>query len=66
VKGGQISADQVNDLRDLLTYNAHGAVYFALLAIGGEWVGLFLWPAVVLHAILAVLLARTFRDKKAS
>ncbi len=40
----------------MLTYNALGAVYFTWLAIGGEWVGPLLWPAVVLHAILAALL----------
>jgi hypothetical protein len=44
----------------MLTYNALGAVYFAWLAIRGEWVGPLLWPAVVLHAILAALLARAW------
>ncbi|HTY85953.1 MAG TPA: hypothetical protein VMB80_00690 [Candidatus Acidoferrum sp.] len=40
----------------MLTYNTLAAVYFACLAIGGEWVGPLLWPAAVLHAVLAFLL----------
>ncbi len=49
----------------MLTYNALGTVYFTWLAIGGEWVGPLLWPAVVLHAILTALLARAwFQSRK--
>ena len=44
----------------MLTYNALGAVYFAWLAIGGEWAGPLLWPAVGLHAVLTILLARAW------
>jgi len=44
----------------MLTYNALGAVYFTWLAIGGKWVGPLLWPAVVLHAIMAILLGRAW------
>jgi hypothetical protein len=52
-------------LSGMLTYNALGTVYFAWLAIGGEWVGPLLWPAVVLHAILTALLARAwFQSRK--
>jgi hypothetical protein len=44
----------------MLTYNTLGAVYFAHLALGGEWVGPLLWPAVGLHALLAILLGRAW------
>jgi hypothetical protein len=44
----------------MLTYNALGAVYFAWLAIRGEWVGPLLWPAVVLHAVMTILLGRAW------
>jgi hypothetical protein len=40
----------------MLTYNALGTVYFAWLALGGEWRGPLLWPAVGLHAVLTILL----------
>ena len=33
---------------------------FLYLAIGGEWVGPLLWPAVVLHAVLMLLLAQAW------
>jgi len=44
----------------MLTYNALGTVYFAWLAIGGEWAGPLLWPAVGLHAVLTILLGRAW------
>ena len=58
----------------MLTYNALATVYFAYLALGGEWAGPLLWPAVGLHAVLAILLGRAWlvsrkngaRDKHAS
>lgn len=45
-------------LLGMLTYNALGTAYFAWLALGGIWTGPLLWPAVGLHAVLTVLLAR--------
>jgi len=33
-------------------------IYLLRLGIGGEWVGSLLWPAVALHGILSLLLAR--------
>ena len=44
----------------MLTYSAPVTVYLAYIAIGGEWVGPLLWPAVVLHALLTLLLARVW------
>jgi hypothetical protein len=44
----------------MLTYGAFVALYLAYLGVIGEWVGPLLWPVVVLHAILTVLLARVW------
>jgi hypothetical protein len=55
-------ADSVTDnlpvLRGLLAYNLLTALYLAYLGISGQGVGILLWPAVALHAVLAFLLAR--------
>lgn len=47
-------------LRAMLAYNLLAALYFAYLRLGGELVGRFLLPAIVLHAVLALLFARTW------
>jgi hypothetical protein len=47
-------------LLGMLTYGALVTAYLLYLGIGGEWVGPLLWPAVVLHAVLTFLLARTW------
>jgi len=44
-------------LQALLTYNLLATFYLAYLGIGGRFVGTMLWPAVVLHAVLTLLLA---------
>jgi hypothetical protein len=41
----------------MLTYSVLATLYLGYLAIRGEWVGPLLWPAVVLHAVLTILLA---------
>jgi hypothetical protein len=41
----------------MLTYSTLATLYFLYLGIRGEWVGPLLWPALVLHAVLALLLA---------
>jgi hypothetical protein len=48
-------------LRALLTYNLLATLYLAYLGIAGQFVGSLLWPAVVLHAVLTLLLARAWR-----
>ena len=47
-------------LLGMLTYSALAMAYLAYVGIGGEWVGPLLWPAVVLHAVLTLLLARAW------
>ena len=44
----------------MLTYNALATAFFAYLGIRGHWVGPLLWPAVVLHAVMAILLGRAW------
>jgi hypothetical protein len=42
----------------MLTYGALVTAYFVYLVLAGKWNGPLLWPAVVLHAVLTLLLAR--------
>ena len=44
----------------MLTYSALVMAYLAYVGIRGEWAGPLLWPAVVVHAVLTVLLARAW------
>ena len=44
----------------MLTYNGLTMPYLLNLGIRGSWVGPLLWPAVALHTILTLLLARTW------
>ena len=48
-------------LRAMLTYNSLATLYLLCLGLDGEWVGPLLWPAVALHGILSLLLARQWR-----
>ncbi len=47
-------------LRGMLAYNVLATLYLLYLGIRGEWVGLLLWPTVVLHAILTTFLILAF------
>ena len=40
----------------MLLYNVLVTLYLALVGLGTEFVGVLLWPAVVVHAVLTVLL----------
>jgi drug/metabolite transporter (DMT)-like permease len=44
----------------MLTYSAAVTLYLSYLGIRGGWVGPLLWPAVLLHAVLTLLLARAW------
>lgn len=48
----------------MLTYSAAVTVYLAYLGFTGGSSGLLLWPAVVLHLILTVLLARAAQAER--
>jgi hypothetical protein len=45
-------------LNGMLTYSTLAMLYLTYIGVCGEMVGLLLWPAVLLHAILVVLLFR--------
>jgi hypothetical protein len=44
----------------LLIYNLLVTLYLLYLGIGGKLVGVLLWPAVALHAMLAILIVRSW------
>jgi len=50
----------------MLAYSAPVTLYLAYLGFRGTFVGKLLWPAVLLHAILTVLLARAWLQSQKS
>ena len=44
----------------MMTYSASTTLYLAYLGFAGGLIGILLWPAVILHVILTVLLTRDF------
>ena len=49
----------------MLTYSALATAFLAYLGIRGNWVGPLLWPAVVLHAVMTILLGLAwFQSRK--
>ena len=52
-------------LNGMLTYSTLAMLYLIYIGVRGEAVGLLLWPAVVAHAILVVLLVGArFKERK--
>jgi hypothetical protein len=49
-----------SSLRALLVFSVLVALYLIYLGIGGRFVGPILWPAVVLHSAVAIVLARAW------
>ena len=47
-------------LYGMLTYSSLATLGLLYIAVRGTWNGPLLWPAVVLHAILTLLLARAW------
>jgi hypothetical protein len=45
-------------VRALFAYNLLAALYLGYLRVGGGFVSYLLWPACLVHALLALLLAR--------
>ncbi len=54
--GGEQGGGEARALRGMLSYSLLATVYLAYLGFRGEWVGILLWPAVVAHAVLTILL----------
>jgi hypothetical protein len=51
-------------LYGMLTYSALATLYLAYLGVAGEFSGMLLWPAVLLHAMLTVLLTRSWFSER--
>ena len=49
--------------RAMLSYNLLVSMYLVVLGIGGQTVGVLLWPAFAFHAVVALLLARAWFAK---
>jgi hypothetical protein len=47
----------------MLIYSTVVALYLAYLGFAGGLTGVLLWPAVALHAVLAILLGRAWHTK---
>lgn len=48
----------------MLTYSSLATLYLTWFGIGGKWVGTLLWPAVAVHAVLTILLAREWINQR--
>jgi hypothetical protein len=53
-------------LNGMLTYGTMAMLYLIIVGVRGEWVGLLLWPGVVVHAILIVLLGGAWLKQRKS
>ena len=51
-------------LAGMLTYSGGVTLYLTLVGLAGEFVGVLLWPAVVLHALLTGLLTWAWRRRQ--
>ena len=51
-------------LSGMLAYSSLVTAFLAYLGIRGKWVGPLLWPAVALHAVLTLFLARSWLAKR--
>jgi hypothetical protein len=51
-------------LRGMLSYSVLVTLYLAYLGIEGERAGYLLWPAVMLHALLTLFLARVWHKER--
>jgi hypothetical protein len=55
----------VQQLYGMLTYSTLAMMYLIRIGVRGEAVGLLLWPAVVVHAIISILLVRVrWKERK--
>lgn len=51
-------------LGGMTTYGLLVTLYLSYLGTRGEWVGPLLWPAVALHAMLTILLAHEWFNRR--
>jgi hypothetical protein len=48
----------------MLTYSVIATIYLGYVALVGKFVGPLLWPAVVVHTLLSILLARSLKSQQ--
>jgi len=53
-------------LQAMLSYSLLATLYLGYLGLGGPWGGKLLWPAVVIHFVLTILLARAWLKERKS
>lgn len=53
------AAASLHAMRASLIYNLLATIYLGYLGVAGQLVGILLWPAAALHAVLLLLLGRT-------
>jgi hypothetical protein len=58
--GSHAGSTLTRALRAMLCYSLFATLYLGYVGVRGEWVGVLLWPAVALHAVLTLLLARAW------
>ena len=53
-----ISCWPAKPLVGMFAYSSAATLYLAYIGLVGEWLGVLLWPAVAVHALLSVFLGR--------
>ena len=56
----EAESQAAKSVRALLIFSVLVALYLVYLGVDGGFVGPLLWPAVVLHLVVAIFLARTW------
>jgi hypothetical protein len=57
---GPAAESSQSALRGMTVYSFGAGLYLTYLGVAGQRVGPLLWPAAILHLLLALLLARTW------
>jgi hypothetical protein len=63
-RGRQSTGNVAEAVRGMLLYNAAVALYLAYVGTVGHLGGPLLWPAILIHAVVAALLAITWRRER--
>ena len=58
--GTESESQAAKSLRALLVFSVLVALYLIYLGVGSGFVGPLLWPAAVLHSVMAIFLARAW------
>ncbi len=63
--GRQAARSLFRALRAMLCYSLLVTLYLLYLGVRAEWVGVLLWPAAAVHALLTALLTRAWFHERA-